>query len=382
MQKLTRTLASLVTLSLGGLSAALGSAKELPLERLRLPPGFDVSVYAEVENARQMTLGERGVVYVGSRRAGKVHAVLDHDGDFRADEVVLVAEDLSLPSGVAWRDGDLYVGAVSTIYRFPGIDAALPQIPEAVVITDQLPGERHHGWKYLKFGPDGLLYLPVGAPCNICDPEEPFATILRLDINAPENWDIVARGVRNSVGFDWDPATGDLWFTDNGRDHLGDELPPCELNHLSDAGQHFGYPYFHGAGIADPEFGEAGAEASEYREPALTLGPHTAPVGMTFYTGRRFPQRYRNDVLLAEHGSWNRSDEAGPTGYRLMHAERDRNGDLRYEVFIDGWLNEDGTRWGRPADILELPDGSLLVSDDHAGVIYRISYSAAPEGAN
>ncbi len=181
--------------------------------------------------------------------------------------------------------------------------------------------------------------------------------------------------MRNSVGFDWDPATGDLWFTDNGRDHLGDTTPPCELNHLSEVGQHFGYPYYHGKKIADPEFGEKGGSAKKYRSPALALGPHVAPLGMTFYRGQQFPEAYRGNVLLAEHGSWNRSPEAGPVGYRLIHARRD-NDRLLYDVFVDGWLNEDGTRWGRPADVLELPDGSLLVADDHAGAIYRISYRA------
>jgi glucose/arabinose dehydrogenase len=350
------------------------AAADIPLERLRLPEGFSVALFAKVENARQMTRSDTGVIYVGSRRAGKVHAVIDRDGDYRADEVLLIAEDLTLPSGVTWHDGDLYVGAVSTIYRFPNIDEGLQDTPAPQVLTDSLPTESHHGWKYLKFGPDGMLYLPVGAPCNICEPEEPFATILRLDVARPEEREIVARGVRNSVGFDWDPATGDLWFTDNGRDHLGDETPSCELNHLTEVGQHFGYPYFHGDDIMDPEFGDADGAVSDYRKPALALGPHVAPLGMSFYRGTQFPERYRGDVLLAEHGSWNRSDEAGPIGFRLIHAEADASGELHYEVFIDGWLNADGTRWGRPADVLELPDGSLLIADDEAGAIYRVSY--------
>ncbi|MEM1403536.1 MAG: PQQ-dependent sugar dehydrogenase [Pseudomonadota bacterium] len=345
-----------------------------PLDRLNLPPGFSVSLVAMVENARQLAVGDNGTIYAGSRRAGKVHAILDADGDFVGDEVVLLAKDLNLPSGIAFRDGDLYVGAVSTVYRFENIAANLGNATPAVV-TDALPSERHHGWKYLKFGPDGMLYMPVGAPCNICDREEPFATIVRMDVSAPESTEIVARGVRNSVGFDWDPASDDLWFTDNGRDHLGDELPPCELNHVTELGQHFGYPYVHGNDIADPEFGENGGELSSYTRPALTLGAHVAPVGMTFYRGSALPERYRGDVLLAEHGSWNRSQEAGPVGYRLMHAEKDADGNLGYEVFVDGWLNDDGTRWGRPADILELPDGSLLIADDEAGAIYRLSYS-------
>ena len=345
-----------------------------PIEKLRLPEGFSVSLYAIVENARQMALGGDGVVYVGSRGAGKVHAVLDIDNNFVADEVVLIADGLEMPSGVAFRNGDLYVGAISTIYRFRNISATLRDKPEPEVVTSALPSERYHGWKYLKFGPDGLLYVPVGSPCNVCESAEPFATILRLDTDQPAAREIVARGVRNSVGFDWDPATGDLWFTDNGRDLMGDDLPPCELNHVSEVGQHFGWPYIHGDGIADPEFGEAASTTQNYRMPALTLGPHVAPLGMTFYEGSAFPESYHGDVLLAEHGSWNRTPEAGPTGYRLIHARRDAQG-LHYDVFVDGWLNEDGTYWGRPADILELPDGSLLVADDEAGAIYRITYT-------
>lgn len=360
------------------LSVCVGSfAKELPpIEKLAVPPGFEVSVFAQVENARQLARGDDGVIYVGSRRAGKLHAVIDNDKDHVADEVILIDDGLQLPSGIAYKDGDLYVGAVSTIYRYSDIANTRAQSPRPVVITDKLPTEEHHGWKYLKFGPDGKLYFPIGAPCNICDAGDPFATILRMDVETLGEPEIVARGVRNSVGFDWDPKTGDLWFTDNGRDLLGDDIPPCELNHLTEVGQHFGYPYFHGAGIADPEFGAKGGELADYRQPALTLGPHVAPLGMTFYSGSQFPESYRGDVILAEHGSWNRTPEAGPIGYRLIHARQDRGG-LQYDVFIDGWLNDDGSRWGRPADVLQLPDGSLLVADDEAGAIYRVSYSGA-----
>lgn len=368
----TRCAAGLLALTVVSACAAEDAP---PIENLQLPPGFSVSLFAQVENARQMARGDDGVIYVGSRRAGEVHAVIDADNDYRADRVVLVADNLELPTGIAYSDGDLYVGAVSTIYRFPGIAETRGNRPTPEVVTSGLPTEQHHGWKYLKFGPDGLLYVPVGAPCNICESDMPFATILRMDVDTPDQTEIVAYGVRNSVGFDWDPATGDLWFTDNGRDMLGDELPPCELNHLSEVGQHFGYPYFHGNDIADPEFGEKGDGIDSYRKPALALGPHVAPLGMTFYEGDAFPEAYRGNVVLAEHGSWNRTPEAGPIGYRLIHARRDEQG-LHYDVFVDGWLNEDGTSWGRPADVLELPDGSLLVADDKAGAIYRISYGA------
>lgn len=350
------------------------TAKDLPLDRLTMPDGFSISVFAEVDNARQMARSDDGVLYVGSRRAGKLHAVIDDDGDFRADRVILIDEGLNLPSGVTWRDGDLYVGAVSTIYRYRDIDSQLDNPPEPEVVTSDLPTDRHHGWKFIDFGPDGKLYVPVGAPCNICDREDPYATILRMEVERPAEREIVARGVRNTVGFDWDPATGDLWFTDNGRDHLGDYSPPCELNHVTEIGQHFGYPYFHGNSIVDPEFGDKGLAASAYREPALALGPHTAPLGMMFYTGNMLPAKYRGDALIAEHGSWNRSEEAGHIGYRLVHARSDDNGSLHYDIFVEGWLNDDGSSWGRPVDLLQLDDGSLLVSDDSAGVIYRLSY--------
>ena len=358
-------------------SSGCAVADDLPLDRLNLPEGMRVSVFGEAEDARQLARGDTGVIYTGSRKAGKVHALIDEDGDQVADRTVLIDEDLNLPSGVAYRDGDLYVAAVSTLYRYRDIDQQLDNPPEPEVVFKDLPAERHHGWKHIEFGPDGDLYVPVGAPCNICNPAEPFATILRIDVDNPSDRAIVARGVRNSVGFDWDPATGDLWFTDNGRDRLGDDIPPCELNHLSEMGQHFGYPYFHGDGIPDPEFGGHGhgRDAADYREPALALGPHTAPLGMLFYTGAQLPETYRGDVLLAEHGSWNRSDEAGPIGYRLIHARKDEAGALHYDVLVDGWLNEDGTRWGRPVDLLQMPDGSLLVSDDEAGAVYRFSYA-------
>lgn len=357
------------------LSACTSNATSLPLSELNLPDGFSIDVFAEVENARQITRSDKGIVYVGSRRAGKVHAVIDEDGDFKADRVIEIANGLTLPSGLTWHDGDLYVAAVSTIYRFENIDDMLDN-PSRKVIVDSLPDALHHGWKFIEFGPDGLLYVPVGAPCNICLSEDPrFASILRMDVNDPANTtEVYVSGVRNSVGFDWHPITGELWFTDNGRDLLGDDIPPCELNRVSRQGQHFGYPFFHGNSLPDPEFGE-GKSPGDYVEPALALGPHTAPLGMTFYTGSMFPARYRNEAIVAEHGSWNRTPEAGHIGYRLIHARADVDGKLHYDVFIDGWLRDNNESWGRPVDLLQLPDGSLLVSDDKAGVIYRISYA-------
>ncbi len=363
---------------LGALAVLLplsSQAESLPLHLLNLPPGFSITVFAHVPNARQMTRSPGGIVYVGSRGAGKVHAVIDRDGDFIADDVVLVDDGLNLPSGVTMRANDLYVGAVDRILRYADIDSQYSTSPDPEVVIDTLPDKRHHGWKFIEFGPDGYLYIPVGAPCNLCLSENPvFASISRIKLDSkPARIEVFASGVRNSVGFDWHPLTGELWFTDNGRDMMGDDIPPGELNHAPSPAMHFGYPFFHANSLTDPEFG-AGRQSSAYFEPALALGPHVAPLGMMFYTGKSFPAAYMNQIIIAEHGSWNRSPQAGHTGYRLTLALQQSNGSLRYATFIDGWL-QDNVAWGRPVDVLQLPDGSILVSDDHASVIYRVSYN-------
>ena len=373
---MTMTYRFLAAVAICGLTAG-GSlvAQEFPLERLTLPDGFHVEVYASgVDNARQMALTPDGTLFVGSREAGNVYAVLDDDDDFKADRVVTVATGLMMPSGVAFRDGSLYVGAVSRVLRFDDIESHLDNPPEPVVITDGLPTDRPHGWKYLGFGPDGMLYMPVGGPCNVCDrtDEDPrYATILRMNPDGSGE-EIFAHGIRNSVGFDWQPGTNDLWFTSNGRDRLGDGLPPDTLNHAPEAGLHFGFPYCHAGDLQDPEF--SSRPCSEFRPPAQKLGPHVAAVGMAFYTGSMFPESYRNQVVVAEHGSWNRTPEAGHTGYRLTVVHVDGGGDVKYETFAEGWLDADNTWWGRPADLLVTPDGSLLVADDTADAIYRITY--------
>ena len=355
---------------LGAVCAPTVIGGRTDLEDIQLPDGFRITVFAdEVENARAMCLGDQGTLFVGSRAAGVVHALLDTDGDHVADQHHIVASGLDMPAGVAFRNGDLYVSAVDRILRLPGIEDRLDDPPTPEVVYDGFPDESHHGWKFIAFGPDGKLYVPVGAPCNICEPEdEIFCTITRLDVDDPDP-EIVARGIRNTVGFDWDPRTGDLWFTDNGRDWLGDDSPPCELDHLTRTGQHFGYPYCHAGTIADPEFGDK-RSCTEFVPPARALGPHVAPLGMRFYRGDQFPEAYRNAIFIAEHGSWNRST---PIGYRVMMVRDDGQGELTYEPFAEGWLK--GTQAsGRPVDVLELPDGSLLVSDDAADRIYRISY--------
>jgi glucose/arabinose dehydrogenase len=350
-----------------------GSAAALPLNTIKLPPGFRIDVFASgVENARSLTLGEKGTVFVGSRSAGNVYALVDRDLDHRADRVVTIASGLLQPNGVAFRDGALYVAEISRVLRFDGIEAALDKPPAPVVVTDKLPTDRHHGWKFIAFGPDGWLYVPIGAPCNICDErarDRRYASITRMRPDG-SGAEVFAEGVRNTVGFDWHPDTKQLWFTDNGRDRLGDDVPPDELNVASGLGFDFGYPYCHGGTIPDPEFGKRKA-CRDTVAPVQALGPHVAALGMRFYMGSMFPAAYRKQVFIAEHGSWNRST---PIGYRVMLVKLDDAGKaLGYEPFAEGWL-QDRTAWGRPVDVLVMPDGALLVSDDKADVVYRISY--------
>ncbi|HSM68280.1 MAG TPA: sorbosone dehydrogenase family protein [Xanthomonadales bacterium] len=345
---------------------------EVSLEQIELPDGFQISVYAEgVENARQMALGDKGTLFVGSRREGDVYAISDHDGDQRADQVRKVASGLTLPTGLEFRDGSLYVAALDRILRYDEIETRLDFPPPPVVVTDDLPDKSHHGWKYLRFGPDGMLYFNVGAPCNVCD-EPGFAEIRRIEPDG-SGMQTYARGIRNSVGLAFHPQTGELWFTDNGRDHMGDELPACELNHAPKAGLHFGFPYCHQGDTLDPEFGK-GHDCADYTPPAINLGPHVAPLGLAFYTGGMFPAEYCNQLFIAEHGSWNRSSKIG---YRVKLVRFDEAGQvLGQSVFASGWL-QGQNNWGRPNDVLVMPDGALLISDDQADVIYRISYQPA-----
>jgi glucose/arabinose dehydrogenase len=348
-----------------------GSGADLPLKEIRLPPGFAIEVFSDqVPNARQMALSPKGVLYVGTRNEGNVYAVVDKNRDGRGDQVFTIARDLRMPSGLAFRDGSLYVAEVSRVIRFDGIDDRLANPPKPVVVSDDFPKDRHHGWKFIAFGPDGLLYVPVGAPCNICESEKPiYASIARLKPDG-SGMEIFARGIRNTVGFDWHPQTRELWFTDNGRDYLGENVPPDELNRAPRAGLHFGYPYCHGTGIADPEFGKK-RSCADTVPPARNLDPHVAAIGMRFYTGSMFPPEYRGQIFIAEHGSWNRSEAIG---YRVMAVQVQGDKAVSYKPFAEGWLRKGGKAWGRPADVLVMPDGALLVSDDEAGAIYRISY--------
>lgn len=355
---------------LASLSAAAG--EESRLQSIRLPRGFEISMFAEhVPGARSMALGEDGTVYLGTiDDAGKVYALRDRDGDGRAEQVWTVASGLNMPTGVAYHRGDLYVAEISRIVKFRDIAFRLDQPPPPEVIADVYPSERVHAWKVLRIGPDGKLYAPVGAPCNICRSDDPlFATMTRLDIDG-KNLEIVAAGIRNTVGFDWHPITGDLYFTDNGADWLGDDKPPDELNRVTAPGQNFGYPYCHGADISDERYGDQ-QPCGNFVGPAWTFPPHVAPLGIRFYRGGMFPAEYRGQLFVAQHGSWNRRQ---PVGYRLVLVRFKDGKPISDEVFAEGWLPPEGKEWGRPVDMLELNDGSLLVSDDLVGAIYRIVY--------
>ncbi len=344
------------------------SARGLQLNLIKLPPGFHISVYADhVPGARSLVMSPSGTLFVGSREdRGSVYAIPKPSGEGRA-EVITIASNLFMPNGVEFRQGALYVGEVNRILRFDKIESDLRHPPAPVMVTNKLPSKLHHGWKYIRFGPDDLLYVPVGAPCNICNPGDPFAAMLRMKPDGSD-MEVFARGIRNTVGFDWHPVTKQLWFTDNGRDWLGDNSPPDELNCAPHAGMHFGYPYCHGKNILDPQFGDH-HKCEEFTPPVVELGPHVASLGMRFYTGKMFPGEYRNQIFICEHGSWNRTI---PIGYRLSLV-RFIDGKPKYETFAAGWL-QGMEAWGRPVDVLVAPDGALLVSDDKAGCIYRISY--------
>ncbi len=352
------------------------------LAKLVLPEGFRAALYASgIPNARMIVMSDDGTLYVSSRRKGYVYAARDLDGDGYAETVDTLATGLSLPNGIALHNDALFVAEVDKVWRFDNIASRLtasgggpkPGLPEPVLVSDAFPSETHHGWKFIAFGPDGKLYVPVGAPCNICDPGDPYASIMRMNPDGSE-LETFARGVRNSVGFDWHPETNELWFTDNGRDMMGDDVPACELNHAPEQGMHFGYPHFHAGDVADPEFA-GDTNASDFSPPAQKLGPHVAPLGMEFYTGSNFPSNYKNQIFVAEHGSWNRKNKIG---YRVMLATLDGNTVTSYEPFVTGWLQGE-TVWGRPVDIELMKDGSMLISDDSGGRIYRVWHEEADD---
>ena len=347
------------------LLAVLPSFALASISDVVVPPGFIVEEYADVPKARSLALGDKGTLFVSNRKGRSVYAVVENaDGSTRTIELL---RGMSTPNGIAFHDGDLFVAEIDRVLRYANIEANLDAVPEAEVLDVDLPSDRHHGWRYIGFGPDDKLYISIGAPCNVCD-KAGYAQIVRMNADGSGR-ETFASGIRNSVGFTWHPTTDELWFTDNGRDMMGDNKPPCELNHAPRAGLHFGFPYCHGGDILDPQFGN-GRECENFMPPVQNLGPHVAPLGVKFYTGDMFPSEYRNQVFIAEHGSWNRSKKIG---YRVTLVRLDGNRAVSYEPFAYGWLQGQSVS-GRPVDLLVKGDGSLLVSDDLAGKIYRISY--------
>jgi glucose/arabinose dehydrogenase len=348
-----------------------GSAEaEANLSKLNMPAGFKAEVYAEVPGARQMTLGTNGNVYVGSR--GKnVYAVVDKDKDHKADQVVTILDDLNVGNGVAMYRGNLYVAEQNRITRYaaPDFDLNLPFKQMREVIYDKLPNKFHHGWRYIAFGPDEKLYITIGAPCNICNPEGIEASIIRMNADGSDV-ETYAKGVRNSLGMDFQPGTNTLHFTDNGVDMMGNDIPHDELNAAPNKGMHFGFPFYAGGDTRQQDWASKTAP-KDVAYPVAEFQAHSANLGFKFYTGQQFPAEYQGDAIVAQHGSWNRDK---PVGYQLMRVKYNAQHQVESkEVFIDGWLTN-GEVWGRPTDVLQMADGSLLISDDYNGVIYRISY--------
>jgi glucose/arabinose dehydrogenase len=362
-------------------TSAGGATAQGPTQ-LTVPRGFQVSVFADsVRNARSMALGPLGTLFVGSQYAGQVYAIVDRNNDRKADRVIVIAKGLNQPNGVAMRNGALYVATANQLLRFDDIERRLDSPPAPVVVRDNLPNPREgHTWKFIAFGPDDLLYMSVGSTCNVCEPAPMTAAIVRMKPDG-SNLEVFADGIRNSVGFDWHPTTHELWFTDNGRDLMGDDVPNDELNVAWKAGLNFGFPFCHQGDVPDPQFG-AQRPCSTSEPPVQKLGAHVAAIGMTFYTGTMFPRSYRNSVIIAQHGSWNRST---PSGYRVMVAHTNERRVTAYEPLVDGFLpasqsaaagGRGATRvaTGRPADVLQLPDGSILISDDTGNRILRVTY--------
>jgi glucose/arabinose dehydrogenase len=349
------------------------AAKDLPIDKLKVPAGFRVEVWAEgLPNARSLALGDKGTVFVGTRQLKNVYAVVDRGGK---REVKTLFKGLDTPNGIAFSKGTLYIAERNRITRYDGIEGRLDNPPEAKVIIDNLdpnnaPG---HFWKFLAMGPDGKLYFNIGAPGNIVMPSYREGSISRVDPKSG-TMENVAMGVRNSVGFDWHPKTKELWFTNHARDWLSDDLPNDTLHRVTRKGLHFGYPFCHQGDTLDPEYGK-GRDCKEFTPPALKLGAHVAPIGMRFYTGKMFPAEYQNNIFIALRGSWNRTVKQGYNVTRVVLSEK---GAPKMQPFLTGFLVDekaDPPMWGRPADVMQMRDGSLLVSDDHNGIIYRISYA-------
>ena len=361
--------------TLSAYSSVSLSAQVNQLDKLAITKGFSIDVYAEhVDGARQLTVDDHGVVYVGSRGEGKVYALLPNDSKTKAKQVITLLSDLNYPNGVSFHQGKLYVGELDkvSIFSLTHTKKSVKAIANGVI--GRFPNKRWHGYKYIKFSPEGQLYTAVGMPCNTCfyrDTQPIFGTIVK--INATDDIEIMARGIRNSVGFDWQPKSGSLWFTDNGQDMLGDDTPPDELNRISYKGEDFGFPYVYGDNVPAPD--HIGKPIPKnLTKPEHKFQAHVAPLGMTFYTGNQFPKPYQNQILIAQHGSWNRTT---PVGYRIMLATLNGSKITQVKPFISGWLGDKNQVLGRPVDILNMPDGSILISDDYANAVYRVSYHNA-----
>lgn len=358
------------------LSSNAQTVSDKEIDSLQLPPGFNINVYASVPNARSLALADDGIVLVGSRRAGKIYAVLPNKQRNHADSVIEVDSGLDMPNGVAYKSGDLYVAAVNKLIKYKQVLAHLGKQQTPITILDSLPKATHHGWRYLKFGPDGWLYVSIGAPCNVClSADKRFASIMRMREDGSSQ-QIYAHGVRNSLGFAWHPVNKNMWFTENGRDWLGDDLPDDEINSVEKPGSHFGFPYVYANNIVDSTYGK-NINIKSFVMPKVSLQAHTAPLGLLFYTGNQFPEKYKGQLFVAQHGSWNRTHKVG---YKLSLIKFDNEyKSSEITAFVTGWLQGE-KYWGRPVDLLQMPDGSILVSDDYAGVIYRISYSQKSVG--
>ena len=349
------------------------------INNLNLPENFKISVFADgLDSPRQITETESGYIIVGSKKGEKIYAIKDRNSNGSAEIKVLIAEGLQNPTGVAMKNGDLYFSEIDKIWVIKDIDKWLKSnsnvLPEKNIYMDDLPDETWHGFKYLGFGPDGNLYIPVGVPCNICiEPQTKDKRFAAIHKYEDGNLVTVAEGVRNSVGFDWHPVTKKLYFSDNGRDWMGDDSPSCELNVVENDGDFFGYPYKHATDVIDPEFGDLIPTLDkEFVDPIAELGPHVAPLGIAFYDSNLFPSKYKNSIFIALHGSWNRTKKSG---YKVIFVQLDNNGNyVRQEDFITGWLDNEQA-WGRPVSPFVMSDGSLLISDDKHNVIYRVTYS-------
>jgi glucose/arabinose dehydrogenase len=344
------------------------AADKVPVDKLKVPKGFKIEVYASgIPNARSLRLGDKGTVFVSNRTLDKIYAIVDKGGK---REVKVIAKDLYRPNGIALHDGTLYIAELSQISKIEKVEDNLDNTPKPTVIYSDLPKDEPHGWKYLTVGPDNKLYFNVGAPCNICLPPPTHAQIRRINLDG-SGAEVVARGTRQIVGMDWHPTLKQLYFTENARDWLSEELPNDKLNRLTQPGKdNFGYPYCHQGNIPDPEFGW-GHSCDEFTKPVALLGPHSAPLGIKFYTGNAFPAEYRGQAFIARHGSWNKSKKIGGD---IVVAKLNKDGTLKsLDTFLTGFI-QDNNYVGRPVDLLVMKDGSLLISDDYAGAVYRVSY--------